>query len=245
MGRRIAGTTGLIAAAALFALAPGAVGGPYDYGDQGGGSQQPAQASASGPKDVDANGNPFTGGLAFDPASVSVRVGQIVRWTNRDAFVPHTATEDHDLWDLAGDYGAGPFPRGFGPGESRQRAFEAGTQGYYCKVHPEQMKGVVAVPVTLAQTSKRLPGRNGKPGRKVRLVTARWAAAAPVRGEGFDVRRRHPGGAWQTIRNGTSDTRTSWRAGRTGTRWQVQARLRRSDNRAKATGWSPVASIMS
>src|SRR5438270_13416906 len=108
-----------------------------------GGQQQPAA-------DVKAEGNAFTGGLKFDPPKVSVKVGQIVRWTNTDKFVPHTATEDHGLWDLAGTYGMTPAnPAGFGPGETRTRVFEAGTEHYYCRVHPQPMHGVVPAPVAL------------------------------------------------------------------------------------------------
>ena len=70
--------------------------------------------------------------------------------------VPHTATEDHGLWDLAGTYGQTPAnPAGFAPGTTVERPFEAGTHHYYCRVHPQQMKGVVAVPVKLASARYR------------------------------------------------------------------------------------------
>jgi plastocyanin len=41
---------------------------------------------------VAAAGNPFTGGLAFEPADVAPEIGRHVRWTNTDPYVPHTAT---------------------------------------------------------------------------------------------------------------------------------------------------------
>jgi plastocyanin len=102
---------------------------------------------------IKAEGNALydTQDLRFDPASATVKVGDMVRWTNVDQVVPHTATEDHGLWDLGGTYGQTPAnPPGFGPGESRDRLFEAGTQHYYCRVHPQQMHGVIAVPVSVA-----------------------------------------------------------------------------------------------
>src|SRR6059058_3132731 len=100
-----------------------------------------AAGDAKPAAEVNAEGNAFTGGLKFDPAKVGVKVGQVVRWTNTDFLVPHTATEDHGLWDLGGTYGGTPAnPSGFGPGESRSRVFEAGTQNYYCRVHPKQMR---------------------------------------------------------------------------------------------------------
>src|SRR5205823_1301278 len=81
---------------------------------------------------VDANGNAFTGGLSFTPDHVTARIGQVVEWTNTDFLVPHTATEDHGLWDLGGTYGQTPAnPSGFGPGMSVSRPFEAGTEHYY------------------------------------------------------------------------------------------------------------------
>ena len=88
----------------------------------------PAQPAQQKPREVAAEGDVFIpGSLAFNPAQVFVRVGQVVRWTNTDPVVPHTATEDHGLWNLTGTYGQTPVsPAGFGPGEQRSRQFEAG-----------------------------------------------------------------------------------------------------------------------
>jgi plastocyanin len=191
------------------------------------GDDQPAAS-------VNAEGNAFTGGLKFEPPSVSVHVGQIVRWTNTDNIVPHTATEDHGLWNLTGDYGKTPAnPPGFGPGESRQRVFEAGTQHYYCKVHPKQMHGVVAVPVTLAV-------RKVKKGRRV-IIT--WASAPPAAGEVFDVQVMRAGRAWRNFRIGTGDTFGRRKTHGKRVVFSVRARLRKADDAEAATGWSPVATI--
>jgi plastocyanin len=200
-------------------------------GAAGAGSQPAAK--------VNAEGNPFTGGLKFNPAKVSVKVGQIVRWTNTDTVVPHTATENHQLWDLAGDYGKTPAnPSGFGPGESRQRVFEAGTQHYYCRVHPTQMHGVVAVPVSLAV--KNGPLKNGHP---TRIVVMRWASAAPVKGEAFDVQVKRGSGKWKAFRSVTRDP--SGKLSRQGSKIaiSVRARLRKASDASAATGWSPVATV--
>jgi plastocyanin len=148
---------------------------------------------------VTANGNGIydTQDLAFRPASVNARVGQVVRWRNTDTIVPRTATEYHGLWNLAGTYGQTPAnPPGFAPGTTVQRAFEAGTAHYYCMVHPTQMHGVVAVPVALSVSS----------------ATAS-AARRPSRRSRRPARRR------------------------------VRARLRANDDPARATDWSPDASI--
>jgi plastocyanin len=193
----------------------------------------PAASHAAPVKQVNAEGNPFSGGLAFDPANVTVSVGQVVRWTNTDDVVPHTATENHGLWDLTGDYGIPGAATGFGPGESRERPFEAGTQRYYCKVHPNDMQGVVAVPVTLAR--KRFAG-----GRKIVMT---WAPAAPASGLVFDVQMQRAGGAWKTFRTGTREAGGVRKRHGAKLVWSVRARLRRASDATAATGWSPVATI--
>src|SRR5205823_4831978 len=77
---------------------------------------------------------------------------------------------------------------------------EAGTARYYCKVHPTQMHGVVAVPVKLAV--KPGPMKNGHP---TRIVAMRWASAAPVKGEAFDVQVKRGSGRWIPFRSVTRD----------------------------------------
>ena len=74
--------------------------------------------------------------LAFVPAEVSIRAGDIVRWTNHD-FVPHTAT-------------AMPGPGGvtmdvtIPPGGSVEwlATSATGPVPYFCRFHPN-MKGVI------------------------------------------------------------------------------------------------------
>jgi len=181
--------------------------------------------------EVNANGNAFVpGSLNFDPAMVRVPVGGVVRWTNTDQFVPHTSTEDHGLWRLSGSYGSpGPY-QGYGPGESVERPFEAGTHHYYCEVHPEDMRAVVEVPVTLKQAR----------GHRARAI---WSPTAAAEGLVFDVQRRRTGRAWRTLADGTTARKKTFDLRRGAKRWRVRARLRSADDEAKATDWSPVASI--
>ena len=189
---------------------------------------------------VNAEGNPFAGGMRFNPASVTTPVGGVVRWTNTDCCVPHTATENHGLWDLSGSYGEpAPFT-GFGPGEKRDRTFEAGTHRYYCKVHPEEMKGTVAVPVKLRKVVRYSTKRH-----RTRLVRiqARWATRSAGEGLVFDVQRRSGSGPWRALRSGTRGRTATFAGGRSGTVWRVRARLRRASDRAAATDWSPPARI--
>jgi plastocyanin len=193
----------------------------------------PAGAAVAATKDVEAAGNPFTGGLAFKPKSVTVKVGDVVRWTNTDDTVPHTATEDHGLWDLTGTYGL-PGNYGFGPGEHRQRAFEAGTQHYYCKVHPTQMRGVVRVPVHTSL--KNLPYGS-------RQLTIRWAPRKSTGDRVFDVQVKIDDGPWRRFRRGTHDAKGTRNNSGPKTSYSIRARMRSASHPSKATAWSPVVHV--
>jgi plastocyanin len=71
---------------------------------------------------------------AFNPPSTPVRVGEMVTWTNRDAF-SHTATSDGGAWDTGV----------ITTGASRSSTFmNAGTFAYHCAIHAF-MKGTVTV----------------------------------------------------------------------------------------------------
>jgi plastocyanin len=76
-------------------------------------------------------------GFAFNPATVTVNVGDSVTWTNNDD-VPHTATADN------GSFNTGQL----GSGDSDSVTFNnAGTFAYHCSVHPS-MDGTVVVRAT-------------------------------------------------------------------------------------------------
>jgi plastocyanin len=78
-------------------------------------------------------------GFAFDPATVTIQVGDSVTWTNQDS-TAHTAT--------AGD---GSFDTGnIGNGASATVTFDtAGTFAYACSIHPT-MTGTVVVEAAAA-----------------------------------------------------------------------------------------------
>ena len=72
-------------------------------------------------------------GFAFDPKTVTVKVGQTVTWTNQDS-VTHTVTGD-------GGIDSGDLSKG----KSYSKTFDAeGTFDYHCTPHP-QMTGKVIV----------------------------------------------------------------------------------------------------
>jgi plastocyanin len=73
-------------------------------------------------------------GFAFDPPSVTIKVGATVRWTNQDS-ASHTIASDSGVWKSGG----------IAQGESYTRVFDtAGTFAYHCGIHPS-MKGTIIV----------------------------------------------------------------------------------------------------
>ncbi|HVS28685.1 MAG TPA: plastocyanin/azurin family copper-binding protein [Solirubrobacteraceae bacterium] len=268
MGPRGAGTRRIFVVAASIGLALG-VNARADYG--GGTSAPPGPPAA----DVTANGNAVydQAHLSFKPENVAVAVGQAVRWTNTDPVVPHTVTEDHGLFDLAGTYGMTPAnPAGFAPGTSVQRDFEAGTFSYHCRVHgAAAMHGTVAVPVTLTLGSapaayraavafKKVKrhrrggqkrGPKGKPNPAPtppgmtpgRLIHAVWASAPPASGLAFDVQFRQNGGDWQVLRADSSQIAADLPGAPAGTLVEVRARVKKAGDANAASDWSPQASV--
>ena len=77
--------------------------------------------------------------FTFSPASVSIKVGATVRWTNQGPSA-HTSTSDNGVWDSGqlnppsggGGYGGG----GTAAGTFQTTFTKAGTYGYHCTNHP-------------------------------------------------------------------------------------------------------------
>jgi plastocyanin len=181
--------------------------------------------------------------LSFRPARITGRLGDTVRWTNMDVIVPHTATENHGLWDLAGSYGGTPLnPPGVMPGTSVQRTFEAGTQLYYCRVHPLQMHGEIDVPVNLS-VSKRVIKRKHHKKRTVFTIHVVWDLGTPPGGLVFDVQRARGKHSFTTWVTGTTEGGGSFTTKVRNSKWHVRARLRSAADSGAATDWSPDAAI--
>lgn len=136
----------LLACMALALVAAGC--GDDDDDDGGGGgaatTEEPADTGGDdggggGGDDEDGGGGGGTevsmADIAFDPAEVTVGVGDTVTWTNDDSV-------DHDV--TADSFSSGD-PGGMAPGDTFDHAFEeAGTFDYVCTVHPG-MEGSVTV----------------------------------------------------------------------------------------------------
>lgn len=72
-------------------------------------------------------------GMAFSPQTVTVKVGDTVTWTNKDA-APHNATADDKSWQTTT----------LAQGESASVTFTtAGTFPYICTIHPNMTATVI------------------------------------------------------------------------------------------------------
>ena len=91
----------------------------------------PSPATSSPP----ASGNSVTlANFAFLPATLTVKVGTTVTWTNKDS-VAHTVTSDSSAFDSGN----------LTPNATYTFVFtKAGTFGYHCSIHPS-MKATVIV----------------------------------------------------------------------------------------------------
>jgi len=89
-----------------------------------------AVADWAGAAEVTANIAEFS----FNPSSLTIQVGDTVRWQNTGG-APHTTTSDAGVWDSGT----------LSPGGSFSRQFMApGTFAYSCRIHP-QMRGTITV----------------------------------------------------------------------------------------------------
>jgi plastocyanin len=129
--------------ALLFAcLALGLVAaGCGDDDDDGGGGGGGGGAATEQPSGDGGGGGGGAGtdvtmeGIAFNPAEVTISVGDTVTWTNEDS-VGHDVTGDDFKSGAAG---------GLAQGDTFEHTFEkAGTFDYVCTVHPG-MEGTVKV----------------------------------------------------------------------------------------------------
>jgi plastocyanin len=106
---------------------------------------------AVGSRPVDTTVVGMTNQLEFDPAEVTIHVGETVVWRNTSDLI-HTVTDDASKAVKPGDAelpeGAEPWDSGqLKPGETFHRTFTvSGRYRYFCIPHePAGMKGVIRV----------------------------------------------------------------------------------------------------
>jgi plastocyanin len=76
--------------------------------------------------------------FTYSPATVSIRVGAVVRWTNYGPS-PHTTTSNIGAWD-SGQLNPTNASRAYG-GPTQAGTFQVtftrtGSYGYHCAIHP-------------------------------------------------------------------------------------------------------------
>jgi plastocyanin len=115
---------------ALVTSCGGGTTGPIVQQPGGGGTTSVANASVT---------NITIEDFMFSPATVTVKVGSTVKWTNNGPS-SHTTTSDAGAWD-SGPLSAPMSGNGYGGGGSAAGTFQftfnqTGTFGYHCRIHP-------------------------------------------------------------------------------------------------------------
>jgi plastocyanin len=90
----------------------------------------PSTSAASGTVNIDIQN------YAFQPATITIKVGTKVTWTNLDA-APHTATSDTGIWDSGRLAQNATFSWVFD---------KAGTFAYHCIYHSMMLATIVVIP---------------------------------------------------------------------------------------------------
>jgi plastocyanin len=125
----------LMLACMALALVAAGCGDDDDDGGGGGGGAATTEEPAGGGGGAGGGADVSEEGISFQPAEVTVGVGDTVTWTNNDSV-------DHDV--TADSFSSGE-PGGMAPGDTFEQTFEkAGTFDYVCTVHPG-MEGTVVV----------------------------------------------------------------------------------------------------
>ena len=100
---------------------------------QQGSTSQTQPATQNGSSPVMAKNAVTIQNMAFSPATLTVKVGDKVTWTNQDS-VGHSATADDNSFDTGV----------IAQGQSGSTTFsKAGTYTYHCKVHPSMTATII------------------------------------------------------------------------------------------------------
>ena len=122
----------IILAVGVFAVSCGGTSGGGLYG--GGGSTTTTVSSPGTTAGGAGGAQVVAKGFAFDPATVTIKAGESVTWTNQDG-TTHTVTADNGEFDSSQLANGATFTFKFD---------KAGTYPYHCSIHPT-MTGTVVV----------------------------------------------------------------------------------------------------
>ena len=154
--------------------------------------------------------------LAFNPAIVTVKLGDSVTWENLGKGV-HTSTSEGHGDDGTGGVALWNSPL-LGQGESWSfQFFGGGTFPYYCDRH-RSMKGTVKVVPMVAP-------RTGPTGTTVRVT---WADGTPPLDFAYTIQKRNPNGSWQDWQVKTTEETATFKATQAGT-YSIRVKMLRVD----------------
>jgi plastocyanin len=167
--------------------------------------------------------------FAFNPATVKIRLGDSVKWTNT-APIAHTTTSDGT--DPCCPNGPSLWASGsIGPNGTFMFAFAAaGNYPYHCSIHTT-MKGTVQVGMKASPST----------GHTNTTFTITWAVGSIPAGFNADIQIQRPGGSfvnWKTNRTGTMIKSTFMPDSGTGT-YKFRARLQNSTSGGASAFSSP------
>ncbi|MGY4536736.1 plastocyanin [Mucilaginibacter sp. UYNi724] len=98
-------------------------------------SSNPTPETPTNPSNPAKGATVSISGFAFSPASVTIKAGEAVKWTNADT-APHTAT------DVAGSFDSGTLNQA---GSFTHTFATAGTYTYKCVIHSTMATATVVV----------------------------------------------------------------------------------------------------
>ncbi len=85
--------------------------------------------------------------FSFNPSTLNIQVGDVVRWENGGA-ATHTASSETGIWDSGSLAPGGVFSQQF---------LTPGTFAYFCRIHPQQMRGSIVVQAPAATATQAPP----------------------------------------------------------------------------------------
>ncbi|MDH5225492.1 MAG: hypothetical protein OEW46_12070 [Actinomycetota bacterium] len=158
------------------------------------------------------------------PRKETAPLGGVLQWHNIGSLT-HTASQDGPLRF----FNTGQLaPGGFSTGTTM---WAAGRFPYHCRIHPNLMRGLVRVPVTLSSAAIGL----GEP------VTITMSSNALFKGYTFDLQRKRNQGRWVIVRRKIGTHSLDVTPKRTG---EFRFRARVVDLDRDRSGWSPAASVL-
>jgi plastocyanin len=159
--------------------------------------------------------------FAFNPATVKIRLGDSVKWTNTAALTTHTSTSDGT--DVCCPKGPSLWASGnIAPNGTFTATFVvAGKYPYHCSIHTT-MKGIIQVGMKVSPTT----------GHLNTTFTITWGVGSIPNGFNADIQISRPGGSfvnWMTNQTGTHVKAPFMADAGTGT-YKFRARLQNSSS---------------